>query len=280
MSQISPPLPLLSPEWLVDHLNYPHLVIIDCRFRLSNTNWGYQQYQQGHIPNAVYLNLDLDLSAPIAQHGGRHPLPTVEQLAATFSRIGITDQSLVVAYDSSRFAFASRLWWLLRYLGHEKVALLDGGWTAWQKDGYPISNEESTPKESAFIPHPHQDWIVDRDTVQTRKDDPSVILVDSRSRDRYLGKVEPIDPIAGSISGAVNMPWQEITTEEGYCKSLSFQEEHWQDYHNKDEIIVYCGSGVTACVNLFSLEMLGIPSPKLYVGGWSDWCSYTVNSDQ
>ncbi|MGK7945502.1 MAG: sulfurtransferase [Microcystaceae cyanobacterium] len=268
------PSSLISPEWLADHLNHPHLLIVDCRFQLGDRNWGAQQYQQGHIPNAVYLNLDLDLSAPVGKHGGRHPLPTIEQLQTTFSQLGITEDTLVVAYDSSRLAFAARLWWLLRYLGHDNVALLDGGWPAWQKEGYPISNEEFTPKASVFTPRLHQDWVVDREMVQNRKDEPSVVLVDSRVSDRYLGKFEPIDPIAGSIPGAVNMPWQEITTEEGYIKPLKFQQEHWQDYQNKDEIIVYCGSGVTACVNLFSLEMAGIKSAKLYVGGWSDWCSY------
>lgn len=266
---------LVSPQWLLNHLDHPQLVIVDCRFQLGQPQWGYQQYTHSHLPNAVYLDLEKDLSAPIAQHGGRHPLPPPDSLAQTFSAIGIeSGTSWVVAYDDARFAFASRLWWLLRYLGHESVALLDGGWNGWQSQGYPVSDVMPPPKFGHFIPYPQTDWIVDIETVKIRKDDPKVILLDSREGDRYRGEREPIDPLAGSIPGAVNSPWKHVTDEQGYCLALTHQRQLWRDYQSANEIIVYCGSGVTACVNLFSMNLVNIEQTKLYAGGWSDWCSY------
>jgi thiosulfate/3-mercaptopyruvate sulfurtransferase len=188
----------------------------------------------------------------------------------------IHGKTLVVAYDDSRFAFAARLWWLLRYFGHEQVALLDGGWNAWQSSGYPVTNEVPPSKTGAFVPQLHSDWTVDIEAVKTSKDLPGVVLVDSRDRDRYAGKREPIDPIAGHISGAVNSPWQLVSDHEGYILPVENQQQLWSDYASADRIIVYCGSGVTACVNLFSLKLAGIEQTQLYPGGWSDWCSYLV----
>ncbi|MBE9166296.1 sulfurtransferase [Pleurocapsales cyanobacterium LEGE 06147] len=268
-------------EWLARQLkssvklDRSKLVVIDCRFQLLNPTWGYEQYRLTHIPGAYYLDLDRDLSAPVQSRGGRHPLPEIEPFARKLADMGVVkDETLVVAYDDSRFAFAARLWWLLRYLGHERVALLDGGWTAWQSGGYPVSEVVPQPQSGSFVPEPRTDWIVDLETVKVRKDISSVVLVDSRDSDRYAGVREPIDPIAGHIPGAVNSPWQRVTDGQGYLRPLQEQQELWADYQQADEIIVYCGSGVTACVNLFSLHLAGIEGVKLYAGGWSDWCSY------
>ncbi len=265
---------LISVEWLFDHLNEPNLIIVDCRFQLSDSEQGYEQYRLNHIPHAVYLHLDQDLSASLSQHGGRHPLPSVDQLTQVFNRIGLHADSFVVAYDHSRFAFAARLWWLLRYCGHQKVALLDGGWSAWQKEGYPVTKEIYQPKLGNFKPEIQENWVVDIETVKRRKDLSSVVLVDARESDRYLGKREPLDPVAGAIEGAINVPWLQITTDQGLLKPLEFQKNLWKNYKNAEEIIVYCGSGVTACVDLFSLHLIGFNNPRLYGGGWSDWCSY------
>ncbi len=268
---------IVSCEWLSSQLTNSKIVIIDCRFRLGQPDWGYQAYQSSHIPGAYYLNLDQDLSSPVATHGGRHPFPHLPSLAEKLGAMGIIlGETLVVAYDDLRFAFAARLWWLLRYLGHDKVALLDGGWHSWQKQGYPLSDQLSQPRSGNFEPSPHADWIIDIEGVKSRKFLPSVILIDSRDRDRYRGEHEPIDPIAGHIEGAVNSPWKEVTNDQGYLLPLVDQKRLWQDYQQAEEIIVYCGSGVTACVNLFSLALVGIPNTKLYPGGWSDWCSYLV----
>ena len=272
---MSQPSSIISCEWLANQLSNPQVVIIDCRFRLGQPDWGEQAYQTSHIPGAYYLNLDRDLSSPVTSHGGRHPLPDIPRLAEKMEAMGIIlGETLVIAYDDLRFAFAARLWWLLRYLGHEKVALLDGGWTAWQKQGYRVTDAASEPRLGNFRATPHSDWIVDIEGVKSRKDLPSVVLIDSRDSDRYRGEREPIDPIAGHIQGAINSPWKQITNSEGYLLPLDELETLWQDYQETEEIIVYCGSGVTACVNLFSLALVGITKAKLYPGGWSDWCSY------
>ena len=266
---------LISPQWLANHINDSNLIIIDCRFSLAEPELGKKQYQESHIPGAFYLDLDQDLSNPVEKHGGRHPLPDLNELAKKLAKIGVKYQeTLVVAYDDSRFAFASRLWWLLTYMGHQKVALLDGGFSGWQKE-YPVTstNEISTPHLGFFEPQIQSKMLVDIETVKAKKDLPEVVLVDSRDSDRYLGKHEPIDPIAGHIPGAVNYPWKQVTDENSQAK-VSEQVSRWEQVKNANEVIVYCGSGVTACVNLWSLKMAGINTGKLYAGSWSDWCSY------
>lgn len=266
---------VVSTHYLRENLDNPQLVVVDCRFALSDPELGKQQYQTNHIPGAHYLDLNKDLSGLLQQHGGRHPLPNPDQLAQKLAAIGVNFQeTLVVAYDDSRLAFGSRLWWLLRYLGHEQVALLDGGWGAWQAAGYPVTDALPTSNPGTFVPQLRQEWVVDIEAVKARKDLPEVALIDSREVDRYLGKREPIDPIAGHIPGASNYPWQDVTDAQSYLCPLTDQQHRWQDVQQKTELIVYCGSGVTACVNLFSLELAGIHTGKLYAGSWSDWCSY------
>ena len=268
---------IVSSEWLAAHLDDPKVIIIDCRFSLADPELGQQQYKTNHIPGAFYLDLNRDLSSPVSKHGGRHPLPNPTELAEKLSAIGITDETLIVAYDDSRFAFAARLWWLLRYMGCARVAILDGGFSAWQTAGYPTSDTLPTPQPGKFIPQLQPGWVVDIDTVKTRKDKPGVVLIDSRESDRYQGLSEPIDPIAGHIPSAVNYPWQEVTGEGEKARSQVEQQQRWAQIQPAEEIIVYCGSGVTACVNLLSLEIAGIHDAKLYAGSWSDWCSYLVN---
>ena len=271
---------VVSVQWLREHLDDPLIAIADCRFSLMQPDLGHQQYQVGHIPGAYYLDLNLDLSSLVGRHGGRHPLPDPELFAAKLSAIGVnsnpsdgTELTLVVAYDDSRFAFASRLWWLLTYFGHSRVVVLDGGLSAWIEAGYDLSEVIPAKKSGLFIPNPNPDIIVDIDYVKTNKDRADVVLIDSREEERYRGEREPIDPIAGHISGAVNYAWQEASNPQGYL--LKDPQARWASLHNEKEVIVYCGSGVTACVNLLSLKMADI-NAKLYPGSWSDWCSYLV----
>ena len=229
---------IVSPKWLAEHLEDDNIVIVDCRFSLANPKLGQQQYQEGHLPGAFYLDLDQDLSSPIQKHGGRHPLPNPEKLSAKLSEIGITSQqTLVVAYDDSRLAFASRLWWLLRYFGHNQVVLLDGGFSQWKNLDYPISSNIPNPKLGIFKPEIQSEMLVDIETVKARKDLPGVVLIDSREPERYLGKTEPIDPIAGCIPGAVNYPWQEVTETTGFVK-INEQSQRWQNIKDSEEIIV------------------------------------------
>ncbi len=270
---------LASSQWLSQHLDDPQVVVVDTRFSLSEPEQGRSQYQAGHIPGAYYLDLNQDLSCPVQAHGGRHPLPDWGSFTAKLNQIGIRSYppagpTQVVIYDDSRFAFAARLWWMLRYLGHEQVAILDGGFRGWQAAGFSLSQDVPPAKEGRFEPHFQSEWTVDTETVRQRKALPGVVVIDARSPERYRGEVEPIDPIAGSIPGAVNSFWQAVTTESGYLQSADVLSNHWANLNPDDEIIVYCGSGVTACVNLFALVMAGHPMHQLYPGGWSDWCSY------
>lgn len=272
---MTPTTVVVSPKWLFEHLNDSQVVIVDCRFSLADSQLGKKQYQESHIAGSYYLDLNQDLSSPVAEHGGRHPLPNINDLADKLAQIGVNYQkTLVVAYDDSRFAFASRLWWLLRYLGHEQVAVLDGGFAGWQKAGYPVSEVIPESGMGTFVPQLQAQKVVDYTYVKNRKDRPDVVLVDSRESDRYRGEREPIDKIAGHIPGAVNYPWQEVTDADGCLLPQSEQRQRWEQLETAKEILVYCGSGVTACVNLLSLEIAGISTGKLYAGSWSDWISH------
>lgn len=252
------------------------VVIIDCRFRLPDPLWGRQAYAQGHIPRSHYLDLNDDLSAPVGAFGGRHPLPDPAILGPKLAQLGIVQgETPVVIYDDQRFAFAARLWWLLRYWGHDLVYLLDGGWPAWIAGGHPTSTDLPHPQTGHFVPQPRTDWVTDRQGVIARN--PATPLVDARTGDRYRGEQEPIDPVAGHIPGALNWPWTEITDDQGYLRSLADLQKQLSEHlpPNGDLApILYCGSGVTACVLWFALHHLGRSPLRLYAGGWSDWCCY------
>ena len=266
--------PFVSAQWLYEHLDDPQVAIADCRFSLTDPQLGQQQYSLHHIPKAHYLDLNQDLSSPVGQHGGRHPLPNPFVLAKKLSAMGVNEKTLVVAYDDSRFAYAARLWWLLRYLGHNRVVVLNGGFSAWCLAGYPVTEAIEQSQGATFVPQLQPLQVVDITAVKTCSSRPRVELVDSRESDRYRGEREPIDKIAGHIPSAVNYPWQEVSDAQGYLHSAFEQRRRWEKLQQAEEILVYCGSGVTACVNLLSLEMAGIHTGKLYAGSWSDWCSY------
>lgn len=273
------PGPVVSVDWLYSHLSHPQVAIADCRFALADPDLGQRQYEAGHLPGAYYFDLNQDLSSPVQEHGGRHPLPDPNRLANRLAAAGIQsgngqEATLVVVYDDSRLAFAARFWWLLRYLGHDQVVVLDGGMAAWQQAGYPVVSDRPAPKAGHFVPQLRSDWVVDRDGVKARQSRPGTVLVDSREEERYRGEREPIDPVAGHIPEAVNYPWQRVTDATGHVQPCAEQRRHWSDLGQADEIVVYCGSGVTACVNLLSLELAGISTGRLYAGSWSDWCSY------
>ncbi|MFE4106483.1 sulfurtransferase [Almyronema epifaneia] len=276
------PTPVVEPDWLAQHLEDANLVVVDCRFSLAEPEFGQQQYAQGHIPGAFYLDLNQDLSSPVQGHGGRHPLPDQEKLTDKLRQLGINSKSpsgptRVVAYDNSRFAFASRLWWLLNYWGHSQVAVLNGGLAGWQSAGYGLSQVAPLPQAGNFSPQPQSGWTVEIEAVKQCQNQPGVWLIDSRSPERYRGEQEPIDPIAGSIPGAVNYFWQEVSDPDGRLRSPAALHQHWQALAEAEKVIVYCGSGVTACVNLLSQVAAGLPMQPLYVGGWSDWCSYLTS---
>lgn len=259
----------ISSEQLKTQLG--KVVIFDCRFHLINKTLGHEQYRTGHIPGAYFLDLEKDLSNPVSQHGGRHPLPDVEILSQKLRNAGVNQHSTIVVYDDSRMGYAAHAWWLFRYLGHKDVLILDGGFSSWIRSGNAIDRREPAIKKGNFKAVLQMDWIIERaDILQAGN---TLTLIDSREAKRYRGEEEPIDPIAGHIPGALNYFWQDATTEEGFIKPEEAQRQRWSDLGMHDNLVVYCGSGVTACVNLLSLEMSGIKA-KLYPGSWSDWCSY------
>jgi thiosulfate/3-mercaptopyruvate sulfurtransferase len=264
---------VVETDWLAHHLEDPQVVVADCRFSLADPDLGNRQYQSAHIPGAYYLSLDRQLSSPLQAHGGRHPLPDPQVLGPTLATMGIEhNQTLVVVYDDSKLAFAARLWWLLRYYGHDRVAVLNGGYGAWLSAGYPVNTALPTPKLGRFEPQVRSDWTMDID--QLRQPDSQRILIDAREAERYRGEREPIDPVAGHIPGAVNYPWQEAMDERGYLWPPRQQQRRWASLDSDLTKVSYCGSGVTACVNLLSMAIAGVTPALLYPGSWSDWCSY------
>lgn len=247
------------------------IVIFDCRFNLMNKTLGSEQYRAGHIPGAYFLDLEKDLSSETDTHGGRHPLPSAETLSKKLRAAGVTQHSVIVVYDDSRMGYAAHAWWLLRYFGHSQVLILDGGFTGWISASGAIDRREPVVKSGNFKASVQHDWIVNRaDILQAGS---AFTLIDSREAKRYRGEEEPIDPVAGHIPGALNYFWQDATTEQGFIQSDEVQRQRWNDLSERDNLVVYCGSGVTACVNLLSLEISGVKA-KLYPGSWSDWCSY------
>lgn len=245
-------------------------LIIDCRFNLMDKTLGATQYRQAHIPGAYYFDLEKDLSSPVQTHGGRHPLPDFEQLEQKLRRAGATQQTTIVVYDDSRMAYAARAWWLFTFMGAKDVRILDGGYKAWVTANYALDRREPPVKAGNFKAVTQTGWIINRDDILSADD---LQMIDSREARRYQGLEEPIDPIAGRIEGSVNYFWQDVTDEQGFIKPTDWQKSHWQSLPQTKNIAAYCGSGVTACVNIFSLHLCGI-NAKLYPGSWSDWCSY------
>ncbi len=256
-------------------------IVLDCRFDLANPAAGANQFVQAHIPGAQYIDLESDLSAPKTTHGGRHPLPSVDAAQALFRRLGVNRDSTVVVYDE-RHAFASRCWWLLRYLGHDRVRVLNGGFAAWLRDGLPTTSEPFKPIAGNFVANVRSDMLRSYAQVAALIDDEDakVTLIDSREADRYRGEREPIDPVAGHIPGAVNVPWMDINDDNAMLRPPSAQRARWQSLAiNRSQRdapwIIYCGSGVTGCANALSLHLAGFGDVPLYAGSWSDWISYS-----
>jgi thiosulfate/3-mercaptopyruvate sulfurtransferase len=268
---------VVDVDWLAGRLDDPAVVVVDCRFELADPAAGRAAYAEAHIPGAAYLDLERDLSGPKGAHGGRHPLPSIEEVSRTLGGIGIDDAVTVVAYDVPQTGIAPRLWWLLRYLGHDRVYVLNGGWPAWRAAGLPVTREAAprrTPRR--FVAHPRPDFIVPVDRVRRVAAEGGARLVDSRAPERYRGEIEPLDPVAGHIPGAVNVPWNENLDAAGRFKPRDALAERFGGLGSGD-MVVYCGSGVTACANLLAMEQAGVRSARLYPGSWSDWCSYPDN---
>lgn len=248
------------------------LVVIDCRFDLADVEAGRKAFDQQRIPGAVFADLDEDLSSPHpVTDKGRHPLPSVEGMAETFGKLGIDAQKQVVAYDNRNNMLASRLWWMLQFMGHSRAAVLNGGWDAWQNAGGPLeAGSPQPPKSTEFVGRPQLDRLVRLEEVTSQ-----ALLIDSRAPERYRGEVEPLDPVAGHIPGAVNFYYAgHLNDQKQLCATEQIKANLESVFGDTpaEEATFYCGSGVSACVNLLAAKHAGFPMSKLYVGSWSEWC--------
>lgn len=277
MSEYTAEQTLISAEALRERLG--EVVLLDCRFSLAASGAGARSYAEGHIPTAHYLHLERDLSGPVGEHGGRHPLPPAADFAARLATLGIDRSTAVVAYDDNGFAFAARLWWMMRALDYGSVRLLDGGLSAWRAAGGGL--DTGVPSAEPVDPPVVGDYQGKLDMQAVRRArEAGAQLVDSRDAPRYQGLEEPIDPVAGHIPGALNLPWQDVSNDEGLALPAEAQRERFAKLPPDRELVVYCGSGVTACVNLLALELAGHRGARLYPGSWSDWCSYEENREE
>ncbi|QKY71133.1 sulfurtransferase [Lentibacillus sp. CBA3610] len=270
---------VVSAEWLNEQLEKASdkTVVVDTRFQLQDEDAGRKAYLEGHIPQAVYLDLNKDLSEKPAKHGGSHPLPDMEMFAAKIGNIGIDHDKTVVIYDQQNDMFAARLWWLLQYMGHEDVHLLDGGLDQWVKSGYTVTTEMPALEAKGFKPAFQENDVADIEEVMDKLQNQAAALIDSRSRDRYLGKTEPLYKKAGHIPGAKNFFWKNVFDTDGKWKGTAEIEKNFDALSKDDEIIVSCGSGVSACPNILALKSAGYENVKLYPGSFSDWISYDDN---
>jgi thiosulfate/3-mercaptopyruvate sulfurtransferase len=257
----------------------PGIALLDCRFDLQNPSAGHSAYLAGHIPGARYADLNKDLSAPATLNSGRHPLPTPQEFAATLDGLGIGDDAQVVAYDDTGGSFAARAWWMLRWVGHPAVAVLDGGLRAWTQAGGALESGEPLPLPAPanlrrFSPRVDTSAVIGAAQVAAQSLDPAHLVVDARAPERFTGAVEPIDAVAGHIAGAVNHPFTANLTPDGRFLPVAELRRRWEErLGGKDprNVTAMCGSGVTACHNLLGLEVAGLCGAKLYAGSWSEW---------
>jgi len=267
---------LVTPEALAKHLDDPKWVVFDTRHDLGDVEKGRRAYAAGHIPGAYFMHTDEDLSGPKTGKNGRHPLPEAAKFAGRVNEAGVTPDTQVVIYDDMGGNYAARLWWMLKWLGHDKVALLDGQYPLWLKEGRPISTAVPPKRAGSFVPRPHLGETVDTPFVDRFREDPAVKLIDGRAAERFQGLKEPIDPVAGHVPGAVNRFWQKNLDSDGRFKKpaqLRAEAEELLAGASSEQAVHMCGSGVTACHNLFAFELAGLPRGRLYPGSWSEWCA-------
>lgn len=267
---------LITTEELEARLADPDLVICDVRHDLTRPDaWGEAQYRAGHVPRAVFVHLDRDLSGPLTGRNGRHPLPNPEAAAATFGRLGVGPGKQVVVYDQGPGMFAARMWWMLRWLGFDAAAVLDGGYRKWSSEGRVVSTDTETPAPMEFRIE-RVTPTVNASGVMASLARQALLILDARAPERFSGETEPLDPVAGHIPGARNRPYTQNLNPDGTFKHPAFLRAEFDailDGAGHDLVVHQCGSGVTACHNLLAMEVAGIPGTRLYPGSWSEWCA-------
>ena len=267
---------LIDPSTVAPHLTDDQWVVVDCRFDLMAPEKGEQEYLDAHIPGARYAHLDRDLSGDKTGSNGRHPLPTAEQMRQRFGAMGIGPQTQVVAYDADTSMHAARLWWMLRFMGHDAVAVLDGGLARWVREGHAVRGGREVVRPATFVGAPREAWRLDAAAVQAHLSDADSLLVDARAQPRFRGDNEPIDKRAGHIPGACNFFFQQNLNEDKTFKAPEALRTAWHAVLKDrpvEQVVMYCGSGVTACHNLLALEHAGLTGARIYPGSWSEWSS-------
>ena len=265
---------VVSTAQLAQHLSDPNWVVIDCRFTLTHTEAGRIAYAHGHLPGARYAHLDEDLSGSKNGVNGRHPLPDTQVFAQKLGAWGVDDQTQVVVYDDSFGAIAVRLWWMLRWLGHDAVALLDGGLPKWQREQLPLTPDVPQVIPKSFVPRVRNDMLADTDAVLNASCTRAALIVDARAEMRFIGEIEPLDPVAGHVPGAKNLPFDDNLALDGTLLPAAELRELYTallDGKSPEQVIHMCGSGVTTCHNLLAMEIAGLKGGKLYAGSWSEW---------
>lgn len=267
---------LVSAEETAAHLNDPQWIICDCRHDLTNYSAGYRAYRSGHIPGARFLHLDVDLSGPKTGLNGRHPLPHPATFCLRLGALGIANDQQIVTYDETGGAYAARLWWMLRWVGHTRVAVLDGGWQAWTQAGLPVTVEQPAIEPVTYSGRAQPQTTVDSGEILAQLENRKTLVLDARSADRYRGENEMLDPVAGHIPGAINRFFRHNLGDDGRFKPPIVLKKEFGAALNgyaPEAIIHQCGSGVTACHNLLAMEVAGLAGSRLYPGSWSEWIS-------
>jgi len=266
----------INAHWLHEHLEDKNIVVVDCRGDLFDSEYGKKVYNDGHIKNAFFIDINKDLSKKTDGHGGRHPLPDIEAFKDKVESMGINDDTFVVAYDEIRIAGAARFLLLLKYIGHEKNYLLDGGIKNWIENGYILETELPIAKKAKHNINLNNDILSDVTEIKEKSGKEGFVVVDSRTPQRYRGEVEPIDKKAGHIPGAKNYFWKESLKSTGEIKEVEELKERYKELEDYQEIVIHCGSGIDAAFNYFLMDEIGLKS-KVYIGSWSDWISYEDN---
>ena len=262
--------PLVSTSWLREALGRPDVRVVDCRFVLGDPDAPEGLWREAHIPGAAFMSVDRDLAAPPGDRG-RHPLPDAAAFEAAARRAGIGPDTLVVAYDEAAEGGAARLWWLLRHFGHDRVAVLDGGLRAWREEGGELRGGEEEVEPGTFTARPREGDIADAEELASAAGRVPLLL-DARAAERYRGKVEPIDPVAGHVPGAVNVPFAELAPDGRFLAPDELRARfEAAGAPSGDEAVAYCGSGVTACIVVLAAEVAGLEPVRLYPGSWSEW---------
>lgn len=254
-----------------------NVVFLDCRFQLADPSYGYSAYVKNHIPNSRFVDLNKDLSSEVQKHGGRHPLPDLNRFSELLGKLGIDENTIVICYDDGLLENAARCWFLCHLVGHHYTFVLNGGYKEWIDNGFEISNEVGSVIPKKFEANVNLQLVSLIAEVKEKQANDNVNLIDSREYIRYKGDQEPIDRIAGHIPGAKHSFWKDVLNENGRMKSKEQLLTHFKHFSKENETIVYCGSGVTGCVNYLGLIEAGYSNVKLYAGSFSDWISYEEN---